>query len=326
MAARQPATTVLYIGGVGRSGSTLLERILGQVAGFVAVGEVRLLWYRGVTDDWPCGCGRPFSACELWTAVLRTAYGDAVPDPAAMIDAIGVHTRARHLAKALRRLDQPRPADAAIDALDALYSAIAAESGARVIIDSSKLPSYGLLLSRLPSVDVAVVHLVRDARATVFSWRRERPEPNVVDGQLMERLPVWKSSALWAGWNAVGSYIWRNLGARHLLVRYEDFVVDPRRAVDAALSCVGVAGSAADAVFADAPDGRTVRLGLTHSVVGNPIRFATGPVSVHADTEWLERMPRRHRALCTAITWPVLRRYGYPLRARGGPAKRAKRP
>ena len=37
-----PRTKVLFIGGYGRSGSTLLDRLLGQIDGFVSVGEVRL--------------------------------------------------------------------------------------------------------------------------------------------------------------------------------------------------------------------------------------------------------------------------------------------
>ena len=37
---------VLYVGGWGRSGSTLLDLALGQIPGFVSVGELRYLWER----------------------------------------------------------------------------------------------------------------------------------------------------------------------------------------------------------------------------------------------------------------------------------------
>ena len=42
---------VLYIGGWGRSGSTLLDRVLGQVPGVVSLGEVRELWQRGWAEN-----------------------------------------------------------------------------------------------------------------------------------------------------------------------------------------------------------------------------------------------------------------------------------
>src|SRR5215204_2827150 len=53
--------TVLYIGGHGRSGSTILAQTLGQIPGFVNVGEVWQVWYRGLRENERCGCGQPFT-------------------------------------------------------------------------------------------------------------------------------------------------------------------------------------------------------------------------------------------------------------------------
>ena len=58
---------VLYIGGWGRSGSTLLDRLLGQAEGSFSVGEMRDLWLRGVLENRRCGCGEPFDSCPFWT-------------------------------------------------------------------------------------------------------------------------------------------------------------------------------------------------------------------------------------------------------------------
>ena len=40
----EPESLVLYIGGDGRSGSTLLAAILGNHEGFFPVGEIRTVW------------------------------------------------------------------------------------------------------------------------------------------------------------------------------------------------------------------------------------------------------------------------------------------
>jgi hypothetical protein len=64
-----------YIGGTGRSGSTLLELILGSLPGFVAVGELYAIWSEGVVLNHRCGCGEPFGACPFWTAVGERAFG-----------------------------------------------------------------------------------------------------------------------------------------------------------------------------------------------------------------------------------------------------------
>ena len=45
---------VLYLGGLGRSGSTVIERLTGQLPGVCAVGELVHLWDRGVTDGERC--------------------------------------------------------------------------------------------------------------------------------------------------------------------------------------------------------------------------------------------------------------------------------
>ncbi len=48
---------LLYIGGVGRSGSTLVERVLNEAPEVHAMGETHHLWERGITADQLCGCG-----------------------------------------------------------------------------------------------------------------------------------------------------------------------------------------------------------------------------------------------------------------------------
>src|SRR4051794_38468775 len=68
---KAPGPSIVYIGGTGRSGSTLLARLLSGVPGVVAVGELRYVLDRGMTQDHLCGCGRPFRACPFWHDVFQ---------------------------------------------------------------------------------------------------------------------------------------------------------------------------------------------------------------------------------------------------------------
>src|SRR6185312_10881028 len=70
-----PRPRVLYIGALGRSGTTVLERVVGQLPDACSVGELVHLWRRGILDDERCGCGERFSACEFWTEVGTRAFG-----------------------------------------------------------------------------------------------------------------------------------------------------------------------------------------------------------------------------------------------------------
>ena len=88
---------MLVIVGTGRSGSTLLGRLLGALPGAVHVGEVRFLWQRGLIEARLCGCGVPVPECPFWRTVLAEAYGARRPDPAAVHARLTSVTRLRRV-------------------------------------------------------------------------------------------------------------------------------------------------------------------------------------------------------------------------------------
>ena len=67
-------TKVLYIARFGRSGSTILGNVLGEVEGFFHGGELRSIWEHGLILNKVCGCGVPFRECEMWRPVLDEAF------------------------------------------------------------------------------------------------------------------------------------------------------------------------------------------------------------------------------------------------------------
>jgi hypothetical protein len=304
---------VLYIAGSGRSGSTIVDNILGQADGVVCVGEVRFLWERGVLADRLCGCGQPFSACPFWQPVMRTV-GDVDASRMAVLLARG--TRARHVPWLLRARRDPSSIarlEELPTVLGRLYSAIAEHARARVIVDSSKLPPYGELLRHVPGVDASYVHLVRDPRATAYSWSRAKPLPER-DGGVMQRQGAAKSAALWTLWNGTAEGLWRGEAERYLRVRYEDVIARPQPAIARMLALVGEPAEGLPFV-----SDHEVELRATHGVAGNPSRFTTGVVALRADTEWRRAMRARDRAVVNAISWPMLLRHGYVGRGRSAP-------
>ena len=51
----QPPQRVLFTGGLGRSGSTLIEKLLNELPPTFSVGETIHLWERGIRDAERCG-------------------------------------------------------------------------------------------------------------------------------------------------------------------------------------------------------------------------------------------------------------------------------
>lgn len=308
---------VAYVAGWGRSGSTLLGRMLGQLPRAVFVGESRDLWLKGGIEDRTCGCGDVFSTCTFWTAVGDAAFGGwrhvdfdelvrlrAVTDrpwSAPLTGSPGLSSRYR------------RALDRYVDVLGALFQAFRDVTGADLVVDSSKVPSFAMLLARMPSVDLRVVHLVRDSRGSAYSWekrmpRRDRPGSTAT----MLRYGSAASAARYTGYNAQTQLL-RTYGLPYVRLRYEDLVDQPGPHVERVARHVGARADGAALSFLD---GRTVLLGPHHAVAANPGRLDVGPMELRVDDAWKTRMSPRSRRMVTTITAPVLAAYGYPLTAR----------
>jgi hypothetical protein len=292
---------VLYIAGWGRSGSTILNDILGQIEGFFSVGEARYIWDHGLIANWPCGCGVPFKECAVWQKVLDEAFGGANCVSAHTLCSLRERVRTSHLPLILlpggeswlmSRLGE-YPAS-----LERLYRAIQTTIGCRVIVDSSKFPSYAWVLETIPGIDLYIVHLIRDPRGVAYSWRSKA-------ALLGYHSPV-DSSLHWSIWNLALEALGRHSSQQYLIVRYEDFVDKPQETIERVLDLVQE--RAAHLPFVT---GQEVQLSTNHTVAGNLSRFQTGLVRLQLDDEWRMRIRPSDRFTVTALTWPLLRKYGY---------------
>lgn len=309
--------TILYIAGAGRSATTILGHLLGQAPGFCFVGEAMYGWRSLHVRR--CGCGVALPDCAFWKAVHREA-GGTVELTAPEFFGLGQVARWRHLSLTLlpgRRRWSERLYGERWRRCERLYAAVAAVSGAEVIVDCSKALPYAYMLSLMPSLDLRVVHLVRDARAVAYSWKRLKPAPDRVAGEYMGQRGRAKAAVLWAVSNLGTELFFGNAGPeRYLRLRYEDLVAAPRESLDRILRMATARPAAIP--FADE---HTVVVEPTHSIAGNPDRMRSGPVELRYDGEWMTRQSRSDRRVVTALTWPLLARYGYlGGRPRGGAA------
>ena len=259
-------TKVLFIASMGRSGSTILDTILGQVDGYISVGEIRFIWERGLVENRRCGCGERFQSCHFWTRVFDRAFGgvDAV-NVAEMISAMN-QTRTRHFPLMLlpgSEQTQRRRHAEYLKKLESLYRAIAEVSGSEVIVDSSKYPSHAFLLRLIDNLDVRVLHVTRDPRAVANSWMQDKYDPDQDVPVLMPQQPAWLSAIFWDVWNLTIEAIGKRGGGIYRLLRYEDLMQDPQSRVREVLEW---AGTPATHLPFDGP--RNVRLGANHHGLG----------------------------------------------------------
>jgi Sulfotransferase family len=180
-------------------------------------------------------------------------------------------------------------------------------SGARIVVDSSKTPSHGRILQSCRELDVHVVHLIRDSRAVTFSWQRKKLAGDVA-GVYMTRFSPARSSLLWNGMNAAAEKLRAPNPANYLRMRYEDLVTAPRVTLRAILGML----DESDTQLPFLMNGK-VALRPVHGFSGNPSRFDCGVVELRRDDEWRSKLGRTQWLLVTALTGPLLVRYGYSL-------------
>lgn len=306
---------VAYVAGTGRSGSTLLGRMLGQGEGCAPVGEMVRVWKRGVGKNLVCSCGAAFRDCELWGPVGRAAFGgwDTL-DAADLVRLQRSVDRVRYvplyfLPIAPRKFRQRL--ERYLDLVRPLYAAVAEVTGNDVVVDVSKRVSTLLLLRRARTFDVRVVHLVRDVRGVAYSWTKEVRKPDVEErAQYMDQFHPAATALRYVLDNLV-VHAASLLGIPTAFVRYEDVVTQPRTELTRLLAFVGAPQQELTFVKDDA-----VELHAVHSIGGNPNRFATGLVALRPDEEWRAKLGRASRSVVTWLTAPLLLRYGYVGRRR----------
>ena len=307
-----PRIKVAYIGGLGRSGSTLLDRMLGQLPGFFSAGEIRDLWQRGLVENRLCGCGIAFRECPFWSAVGQEAFGGwdrvDVAHVLALSRSIDRHSRIPLLVAHATWPPFDRRLREFLGTLERLYRAIAVVGGTRVIVDSSKAPSTAFVLRAMPALDLRLIHLIRDSRGVAYSWNKKVVRPDTPGRTVyMHRYQPARNGMRWVTRNLQMEMLGR-LGHPEVRVRYEHAVTAPRLELE---RIVEMLDERIDPeAYAFIADGR-VRLGVNHTVMGNPVRMHQGSLQLRLDDEWRSAMSPRQRRIVSLLTKPLLRRYGY---------------
>jgi hypothetical protein len=294
---------ILCITGWCRNGSTIIGNILNEIPGFFHVGELHFLWKNaaGKGSNNVCGCGEVLDQCRLWSEILPLGVPTGV-SAAAHVDTVMRRQRAcvrtRHTWRVLSRGLHSEEIREHAALMTLTCHAIAERTGARVLVDTTKIPGEAALLPLLEEVTPYYVHLVRDPRAVAESWRQPK--------QYAYAMPAARSTAYWLGFNLASQAILRHYPKRSLFLRYEQFIADPVGTVDVLLQLCG-----ADPAANPMQD-RTIELHTNHTVTGNPDRFRTGATIIRQqDDSWKTGLSVPAKLAAATLSWPLFRRYGY---------------
>jgi len=181
--------------------------------------------------------------------------------------------------------------------VESTYETVARMAGARVIVDSSKHPTYGLMLACSDKFDVYVLHVVRDARAVAASWKRRK--------SYLKARPLLQTTAQWILYNLLAEHIldskewyWR--------LRWEDVIYEPADSIARIAEFVEEESRVMQSLKHQ--DG-VFYIDRQHALAGNPSKLqAGGSISLRPQS-W--QLTPKDYAIVTALSCFLLKRYGY---------------
>lgn len=299
-------TKVIYIAGCGRSGSTLLNAMLGSLDDTIGVGELVKLPQSGWTNGEYCACGETVNRCNLWREVRHDWSARTGSSVTELVSAQLAMERSWSWHRPVLGIGR-RQIDAYSRLIGALYAAIAAASGKSTIVDASKNPLRAIALTRVESIDVRLVHLVRDLRGVAWSLakRFDQDSKSGVHQDIAGRSPL-KSLTHWSRINLFSEIAMSVVGRKGTRVRYEDLMSAPARTIDSIGEVCGIdVGAAIESI----EGGGSFTFG--HMAAGNRIRMQSA-ISVRPDFEWQSGMSVPEQRRLWRFGWPFMRRYNYP--------------
>ncbi len=292
---------VLLVAGVGKSGSTLLGALLGQIPGYLNVGEVISIEHAR-QDDHCCGCGAPVEHCAFWGPLITESIGGL--DKLNAAEWSQLHTKALISPRLIARNLSRRSNEKDFPQLRALYNALAGRDDGAVIVDGSKSYRYARVLRDLPGIDLHVLHLVRDPRAVEYSKSRLLSKGH----WKFAKASTLQNTVQWIALNLLLESMASTASVSYRRLRYEDLVVDPGGVI---ANVTEWATGCREHLSVDSEGG--VFLSENHTLGGSDVRLQSGRVLLGPRDHWLNVLPSEKRRLVTALSLPLLYRYGYPV-------------
>ena len=213
-------TRIIYIIGLGRSGTTLLDIVLGNAANTLSCGELnRYPYEKGYPYQYP----EDHPAQRLWTG-LRDEF-EALNPEINWGRMTQLHRKFEFHERFILnyfKLYSRKDFSDYIKFVEDVYELIAKRTGAATLIDSSKYAGRALSLSRSEKLGVSYLYIKRRPSAVVNSFSKKDVEQNSKS---------WLSAnAYYFLASTLCKIAYRTLKGRHrcLSVRYEDLMSDPQ--------------------------------------------------------------------------------------------------
>ena len=302
--------TIIYIAGYGRSGSTLLERILSSHEKIFGGGELSYFPDLITGKDSFCSCGKAVQKCEFWADVAKQFDNDFESITKLKI----IQSRIESLSglrgfifgykpdeeKAYKHFSQKL--------FGSIYQRLPDVNS--YVVDSSKTAWKNffrpIALSKIVSLNVKVIHLVRDGKGCM--WSNLKGSNRRMEMGLDSHIPfaALRTAISWPLAN-IAAHLFQGTHSRedYCRIKYEDLVKDPAGTLAKLGEFLGVSFDREIEVLSS---GGEIPIG--HQIAGNRLR-SQKRIVLKMDVEWRSNLKLHHKLLFWLLDWPLALWYGY---------------
>lgn len=317
-----------YLLSASHSGTTLLALLLGSHRDAVTVGELKATSL-GDPDQYRCSCGELLKQCAFWQRLNTTIREKGIPFDIRDARTSIHNTSSAYVARLLRPLYRGEPWESIRDAAlslspdwrshyaetqrrnVALIETLFEITGAKVIVDSSKLALRLKYLLRAKNLDIKVIRVKRDGRAVSLTYTDEWTFADASDpklrgggtGDIKRRAtrPMAAAAREWRRSNEAADAILRTLPpAQCLEAKYEDLCADPKKTL----------GKICNFLDLDPAGLATNFRAVEKHVLGNGCRFDTTS-EIRLDERWKTHLSESDLAAFDEVAGDLNRKYGY---------------
>lgn len=293
---------VIYIASDCRSGSTLLDLLLGNHDKITSVGE---LWrleecLNNPESHCQCMCGKSIKECPFWEKVeyvlgvplekIKTKCHEKLVD--------------RRLEQAIMLLNNHKlftfcsyflnsfkhDMECAANMLR-LYDAISKVNKTPFIVDSSKVAYYFRLLYLIQPAKVKIIFLYRDGRGVTYSKMREA------------RVTLEEAAKGWVKSNRMMQIMRFGIPKNQIfMTKYEDLCKQPFKVLEKISHFIGIGFQK-----------KMTRLDKCgkHNIGGNPMKFHKENNKITLDERWKNKMNVKDLAVFKKIAGKMNEKLGY---------------
>ena len=302
-------TSLIYIGGYGRSGSTLLDIILSNNEKIIGLGEIVAVPLNK-NESVCCSCGKELFKCEFFSRIFsKNKSVNAIVHKEMVSSCRKMEHRNNIIKNFLFKRKNTLIEDySKINNL--LFGAIYKFKSPIYILDSSKnAPSASLrpiTLKKYCGCNIKLIHLVRDCRGVIWSIMKGSNKTIKSSENKKFLFPTIRAIFGWISANIITQLASFFIGKQNYLrIYYEDIENNP----DILFKKIGE--------FLNLDLSPLIKKCLNseaflvaHKIGGNRMNN-NEKITIQIDNEWERKLPFKSHLLFWIFAWPLALLYGY---------------